>query len=35
MQKIGLNAFYSIQVNVLLEYLDPVTVLLEYIDQYS
>ena len=27
--------FNSIQVNVLLEYLDLVTVLLEYIDRYS
>ena len=27
--------FYSIQVNILLEYLDPVTVLLKYIDGYS
>ena len=30
-----IECFYSIQVNVLLEYLDPVTVLLDYIDRYS
>jgi len=35
MQKIGLNAFYSIQVNVLLKYIDLVTVLLEHINRYS
>ena len=35
MQKQDWMLFHSIQVNVLLEYLNPVTVLLEYIDRYS